>query len=63
MVTIRLQLFISMCHGTEITIKSIVDGLNYTGIVQKIEREDGSGKRFMVTLHNNPKVAHYVGFN
>jgi hypothetical protein len=55
----RVDLFNSMCNGTEITIMSRPDGKYHTGIVTSIAREDGSGYKFLVRLHNSPTI-HYV---
>jgi hypothetical protein len=55
----RVDLFNSMATGTEITSMSKPDSKLHTGIVQAIEREDGSGYRFLVRLHNSTKI-HYV---
>lgn len=55
----RVDLFNSMCNGTEITIMSRPDGKYHTGIVQSIARVDGSGYSFLVRLHNSP-VVHYI---
>lgn len=55
----RLDLFNSMANGTEITIMSRPDGKFHTGIVTSLTREDGSGYKFLVRLHNSPTV-HYV---
>lgn len=49
----------SMLSGEPVTVV----GINHMGqrtpvrgVVQRIEREDGSGKRFIVTLHNGASV-------
>lgn len=55
----RDDLFASMAYGKEITIMSRPDGRFHTGIVQSIAREDGSGFKFLVRLHNSNAV-HYV---
>lgn len=55
----RDDLFASMKFGKEITIMSRPDGRFHTGIVQSITREDGSGYKFLIRLHNSPTV-HYV---
>lgn len=54
----RVDLFNSMCNGTEITVMSKPDGKFHTGIVQKIEREDGSGYRFLIRLHNSQETLY-----
>mgnify|MGYP001585095164 FL=1 len=47
----KWKLFDSMCHGTEIVLESTTKrGKTYRGIVNTIQREDGSGHNFNVTL-------------
>jgi hypothetical protein len=48
----RADMVNSMMTGTEITLMSKPDGKLHTGIVQSIEREDGSGHSFIVKMHN-----------
>lgn len=55
----RIDLFNSMANGNEITIMSKPDGKFHTGTVTSIAREDGSGYKFLVRLHNSP-VVHFV---
>lgn len=56
----RVDLFNSMCSGTPITVMSRPDGRLYTGIVNSITREDGSGHKFLIRLHNSPNILYVV---
>jgi hypothetical protein len=56
----RVDLFKSMMNGEEITIMSLPEGKFHTGIVQSITREDNSGYKFLVRLHNSSTIYYVV---
>ena len=58
-VTIRMHLFASMCNRSPIT--HTYNGKKFTGIVNEIQAEDGSGMKFNVKLHNEQQF--FINFS
>lgn len=54
----KAALFASMTGRTQITLQDHCTRLSYTGIVNQITVEDGSGSSFIVTLHSGTRLYH-----
>lgn len=58
----RFELFLAMVEGRKVTLKGAFAGFFYTGYIQSIQLEDGSGFKFNVTirLENNTTETVFV---